>query len=407
MLELSVSRHVPHVAKIALSENPAWFDRVFVLNSAPIEASRRRHEASNSAAFFEQFIDAMSLGRERPVYKLLHMGLPHRPVVLNADCGFIDETRFSLETYLGQSWCAIKLVADFLDRLREFGIYDSSLIVLSSDHGTDLRSLTFSGKSASLPEIRGASTSSLPGIVGSARPLMAIKPIGETGSLTVSDAPTAHADLPATMLDLLGLSEDLGQEQMLKKDPATTRRRAYGMYDLRSRFPEAYLSRLDLLTVEGNSVDARGWNWARSIMPPDQRLPAGDLDFGEGRNTAHLGPGWSRGTQESLADKEEISFVRGLSERAVIFVSLPPGAVELVAHLSAPEDGGLESIEVAIDGRNIARWHPLARNGYRDYLASIPADPARPPITRINFHFDAPTTDDFLVKVDRISFRTR
>ena len=120
------------------------------------------------------------------------------------------------------------------------------------------------------------------------------------------------------------------------------------------------MSRLDLLTVEGNSVDARGWNWARSIMPPDQRLPAGDLDFGEGRNTAHLGPGWSRGTQESLADKEEISFVRGLSERAVIFVSLPPGAVELVAHLSAPEDGGLESIEVAIDGRNIARWHPCS-----------------------------------------------
>ena len=67
-----------------------------------------------------------------------------------------------------------------------------------------LRPLAFSGKSASLPEITGASTSSLPSIVGSARPLMMIKPIGQTGALEVSDAPTAHADLPATMLDLLG-----------------------------------------------------------------------------------------------------------------------------------------------------------------------------------------------------------
>ena len=407
LLELSVSRHVPHVAKRALSENPAWFDRVFVFNRGQIEASQRRHEASNSAAFFEQFIDAMSLGRERPTYKLLHIGLPHRPVVLNAECGFIDQTRFSLPSYLGQSRCAIKLVAAFLDRLRDFGIYDNSLIVVSSDHGTNLRPLAYHGKSASLPEITGASTSSLPSIVASSRPLMAIKPIGQTGSLAFSDAPTAHADLPATVLDLLGLPADLGYEQMLERDPASPRDRFYGMYDLRFRFPEAYLNRLDVLTVQGNSADATRWNLARSIMPPDLRLEPGNIDFGDGRNTAYLGPGWSRATQESIADKKETSFVFGISEQAVIFVSLPPDAVELVAHLSVPEDGGLESINVAVEGRVVANWRSLDRDGYRDYSTSIPADPARPPISRITFAFDAPTTDDVLVKLERISFRTR
>ena len=188
----------------------------------------------------------MSLGRERPVYKLLHIGLPHRPVVLNAECGFIDQTRFSLRSYLGQSRCAVNLVAAFLDRLRDFGIYDNSLIIVSSDHGTNLRPLAYRGKSASLPEITGASTSSLPSIVGSSRPLMAIKPIGQTGSLAFSDAPTAHADLPATVLDLLGLPADLGHQQMLERDPTSARDRVYGMYDLRFRFPEAHLNRLDV-----------------------------------------------------------------------------------------------------------------------------------------------------------------
>ena len=407
LLELSVSRHVPHVAKRALSENPAWFDRVFVLNSARTEASQRRHIASNSAAFFGQFIDAMDLGRDRPAYKLLHMGMPHRPVVLNADCGFIDVTRFSLQSYLGQSRCAINLVATFLDRLRDFGIYDSSLIIISSDHGTDLRPLGFSGKSASLPAFQGASIARLSSIAGASRPLMAIKPIGQIGALTVSDAPTAHIDLPATVLGLLGLPADLGQQQMLERDPAIPRRRVFGMYDLRSRFPEGNLDRLDLLTVERNSTDATGWSLMHSIMPPDQRLPARDLDFGEGRNTAYLGPGWSRGTQESTADDEEMSFVFGIREQAVIFVSLPPNAVELVAHLSATEDGGLESIDVAVEGRHMTRWRLLDRNGYRDYSASIPPDPARPPITRITFHFDAPSTEDVLVKLNRLSCRTR
>ena len=405
LLELSVSRHVPHLAKRALSENPAWFDRVFAFDSGQIEASQRRHEASNSAAFFEQFINAMSLGRDRPAYKLLHVGVPHRPVVLEADCGFIDVTRFSLESYLGQSRCAINLVAAFLDRLRDLGIYDNSLLVVSSDHGTHLRPLAFSGKSASLPEITGASTSSLPSIVGSARPLMMIKPIGQTGALEVSDAPTAHADLPATMLDLLGLPSDLGDQQMLERDPTLPRSRVYGMYDLRFRFPETHLNRLDLLTVEGRSTDATGWNLARSVMPPDQRLEPVEIDFGEGLDTAYLGPGWSRATQESTGDGKETSLVFGISEQAVIFVSLPPEPVELVARLSAPEHARLESIEVGVEGRTIAHWGSVDPDGYRDYAASIPADPDRPPISSITFHFDASTTDDILVKLNRVSFR--
>ena len=407
LLELSVSRHVPHIAKVALSDHPEWFDRMFFLSSAPIEASRRQHEASNSAAFFEQFIDTMSLGRDRPVYKLLHVGLPHRPIVLDAECGFIDDTPFSPETYLGQSWCAIKLVGGFLDRLRDFHIYDSSLIVLSSDHGTDLSPFDFTGRSESLPLVRGASIAGLSHIVASSRPLMAIKPPSGTGPLMVSQAPTAQADVPVTMLALLGLSADLDGESMFERDAASPRDRVYGMYDLRWRFPEAYLNRLDLLTVERISTDATGWNLDRSIMSPEQSVPAADVDLGGGRNTTYLGPGWSRGSEEQIEGAGIVSFVSGISARAVIFASLPREAVALVARLSAPRDGGLDSIAVTIDGREIERWGPLNREGYHDYSANIPADPTRPSVSTIAFHFDAPTTDAFVVKLDRIRFHTQ
>ena len=192
---------------------------------------------------------------------------------------------------------------------------------------------------------------------------------------------------------------------MLERDPTLPRSRVYGMYDLRFRFPETHLNRLDLLTVEGRSTDATGWNLARSVMPPDQRLEPVEIDFGEGLDTAYLGPGWSRATQESTRDGEETSLVFGISEQAVIFVSLPPEPVELVARLSAPEHARLESIEVGVEGRTIAHWGSVDPDGYRDYAASIPADPDRPPISSITFHFDASTTDDILVKLNRVSFR--
>lgn len=407
LLELSIARHVPHVAKVALAENGSWFDRLLFFNRSRAEASNRRHEASNSAAFFEQFIDRMQVGRGRPVYKLLHLGVPHRPVVLDADCRFIDRTRFSAGAYLGQSRCALNLTAAFLDRLRRLGIYDSSLIVLSSDHGTSWPPPNFVGQSPGLPLRAGASTAGLPAIVGTARPLMAIKPPGPTGPLAISNAPTTHVDLPGTMLRLLGLSHSRNHVSMLELSDAADRRRVFGMYNLRFRFPERYLNRLDLLTIDRVGTDATGWDWERSVLSPDRDLPLsdGDVDFGEGRNTPYLGPGWSRGVVEGNEHEKRISFVGATSERAVIFVSLPEGVVELVARMSAPSD--LESIHVSLDGRTIDHWQPGERRGYQDYVARLPPNPERPHISALTFRFDGSTADDFLAKLDRISASPR
>ena len=407
LLELSVSRHVPHVGKVALAENPSWFDRILLFNSSRVEASNRRYEASNSAAFFEQFIERMDVGRGRPVYKLLHVGVPHRPVVLDAECRFIDWTRFSADSYVGQSRCALTLVAALLDRLRSFGIYDQSLIVVSSDHGTAWQPIDFEGRSLGLPLITGASIAALPNIVGAARTLMVVKPPGRTGSLAVSDAPTTHADLSGTMLGLLGMSHSQGGGSMFDLSVASDRRRVFGMYDLQFRFPEGYLNRLDLLTVDRISTDATGWDWERSVLPPDQELQLLDVDFGEGRNTRYLGPGWSRGVVETAEDEGEVSFVGAISERAVIFASLPQGMMELVARVSAPSDGGLESIRVSLDGRSIDRWRPGMRLGYQDYVARVPPDAERPHVSAITLEFDASTDDDVLAKLDRISARVR
>jgi hypothetical protein len=142
--ELSLFEHVPH--KAFSVERSDTFYRAIWMDRGDSPAQIRRHEATNSVAFLEHFTGLMSVGRDRPVYKLMHVGVPHRPVVVDRECRFIGLTDMSRESYTDQSRCAVKLVASLLDRVRTLGIYDSnpSCVV---NHGT---TALFTGKSDSL-----------------------------------------------------------------------------------------------------------------------------------------------------------------------------------------------------------------------------------------------------------------
>ena len=104
---------------------------------------------------------------------------------------------------------------------------------------------------------------------------MFIKPPQRTGPITISDAPTAHIDLPATILDILDLPGGTPDESMLRRDAKQPRTRVYGMYDPRQRFPKEYLDRLDLLSIDGRMLDAASWHVQRSIWNP--RVPQGSV----------------------------------------------------------------------------------------------------------------------------------
>ena len=238
LLELSLFRHVPHAAKAFSVDRPDSFYRPIAMDRTESPAQVRRHEASNSAAFLEQFIGAMRVGRDRPVYKLLHVGVPHRPIVVDRDCRF-GFAAMSRESYTEQSRCAIQLVAALLDRARALGIYDTSLIIVSSDHGTDLMPSGFVGKSESLSLIPGPSTVRLPAIASTAKAVMLIKLPNRTGPITISDAPTSHVDLPSTILHALGLPGAAADGLMFERDPRQPRTRLFGMYspNLNGAFP--------------------------------------------------------------------------------------------------------------------------------------------------------------------------
>ena len=405
LLELSLFRHVPHRAKAFSTEQPDTFYRAIWMDRTESPAQVRRHEASNSAAFIEQYIGMMSVGRARPVYKLLHVGVPHRPIVVDRDCRFIGMTDMSRQSYTEQSRCAVKLVASLLDRARALGIYDSSLIIVSSDHGTDLQPAGFDGRSESLSLVPGPSTVRLPAIASTAKAVMMIKPPKATGPVTVSNAPTSHVDLPSTILDILGLPGGSADAVMTRRDPAKSRTRIFGMYNPHVRFPKAYLDRVDVLTIDGSVLDAAAWNVRQLMWRPDLRLDARDVDAGLRAANLYFGPGWSLEKRERAGDEGEIDFVQALTNRAIISASLPTRAVQLILRASSPAASGPRSLRADVDGRPAGQAVLAGQDGYRDIAIAIPEDPSRPPVSTITLHFDAGGRDTFEFKLDRFTIR--
>ena len=404
LLELSLFRHVPHDAKEMSVTRPAALYRPLWMNRTESPAQVRQHEASNSVAFLEQFIDTMSVGRNRPVYKLLHVGVPHRPIVVDRECRFTGLTEMSRESYTEQSRCAVKLVAAFLDRARALGVYDSSLIIVSSDHGTDLQPLGFHGKSESLSLVPGPSTVRLPAIASTAKAIMLIKLPNRTGAITVSEAPTSHVDLPSTILDGLGLPGASPDAVMFRRDPRQRRTRLFGMYNPHVRFPKMYLDRIETLTIDGPLLDASSWNVRELIWRPDIRLDSKEVDLGPRTGNYYAGPGWSLERRET-GHGSNTTFLQALTKRAILSASLPKNAVQLVLRASAPAATGPRAIRIDIDGRPAGEEMIMARDGYQDIVFAIPADTSRPTVSTMTLHFNIGDRDDFVFKLDRLTIR--
>ncbi len=110
-----------------------------------------------------------------PTVKFVHSLSTHAPYVLNQDCR--TYARNSLSLLVPQARCGLLAVAGLLDRLKEVGVYDNTVIVVMADHGFD-------------PGRAGDDLARIwRSLASAANPAFLMKPRGSRGPLTqVSDA---------------------------------------------------------------------------------------------------------------------------------------------------------------------------------------------------------------------------
>ncbi|MDE7310215.1 MAG: sulfatase-like hydrolase/transferase [Eubacterium sp.] len=82
------------------------------------------------------YMDFMNSGIEkengRNVFAMYHLRGVHAPYTMNEKCEFVDTTETSRDQQLKGS---MKIVFEFISKMKEIGIYDNSTIIIAADHG--------------------------------------------------------------------------------------------------------------------------------------------------------------------------------------------------------------------------------------------------------------------------------
>jgi hypothetical protein len=259
LADLSLFRYAPHVLRPAIYNEESW--RLQAL-FGPGDTRTRRHHAVNGAVILDGFARRFRPATDQPVYKYIHVGIPHRPVTVNGNCEFIGVVRSTRASYKEQARCAVRRVAAILDRLRDVGLYDNTFVVISSDHGIALPPPQFvNNRQTPMGEVAR--------LAGNAMALLIVKPLNSDGPVRTSLAPTTITDIPATVLDGVGMARDLPGEPALTLSEEAPRVRPWAMYDWeRDDWGQNYFATLDIVDINGRVLDGKNWSLIETLYEP-------------------------------------------------------------------------------------------------------------------------------------------
>ncbi|HET9467796.1 MAG TPA: hypothetical protein VFO48_05270, partial [Vicinamibacterales bacterium] len=86
LADLSLFRHSPHVLKPWIYNDQSW--RLQTKFGQSTDTPGRRYMPVNGQAFMADYTSRVRVGHDRPTYKYLHIGIPHWPVSVDADCNY-------------------------------------------------------------------------------------------------------------------------------------------------------------------------------------------------------------------------------------------------------------------------------------------------------------------------------
>lgn len=131
---------------------------------------------------YKEFNDVPALDKTSGAqFRFIHAEGAHVPLDMDENMNRIGNC-----TYLQKTTATAKLISAFIERLKENGVYDDSVIIIMADHGYQ--------------PLQGAPENY---ILSRFNPILLVKGAGEKHDLVYSDKPVSYLDLPQAYNDLL------------------------------------------------------------------------------------------------------------------------------------------------------------------------------------------------------------
>jgi Sulfatase len=258
LFDLTLFRVAPHFLKRYVYNNQRWFVQTLLGDK------KSGQQFFSHKAFLRHISENMSVDRDAPVYKYLHLMLSHNPMVTTEDCEYAGVLPSIRDNIKNQARCGLIEVAHLLEKMKELGIYDNATIVLQGDHGTWVTPMDLEGKSHEdknkfiVP----------PAYVGEALPLMAIKIPHASGSMKTSLVLSSITDTAETIASIIGLDARFVGRSIFDVQPGEPRERKHYLYEYeRSEWAADYLDPMQEYVVNGSAYDSAAWRLGDKFLP--------------------------------------------------------------------------------------------------------------------------------------------
>ena len=387
VLDLAFFRSAPHFLKRFIYNDQQWliqrllFGQLRGLQDRGSNLGMLRYFAHTS--FLKDLVDNMSIGISRPVYKFVHLINSHGAFVVNEDCQYAGKALpTTRENVKNQQRCALDQVLGFLNKLKSIGIYDSSLIVIHADHGAGIKVKFSEARMKS----KGLHIGQLESIVGSALPLMLIKPPFVEGQLKISNAQAMLTDIPATISSILDLNEDFPGQSIYNIDENMERERKFYHYSWRNEnWKEDFVSRLNEFTIKGSVFNRTSWHHGLVYHQPNTFHPTEKIDFGSIDSSRFKHVGWG-GNERSAAGNYKFNWALG--SQAAIFLSLSKNRpTVLTANIRSYPVKKYQYITITVDGNAVGNWKLFTPWSLGKHSIIIPPDAIKGEVSTVDFTF--------------------
>lgn len=178
---------------------------------------------------------ALDDAAEGGAFRFIHLTGPHYPYVLDESARYVGDGNSSL---VQQARGSLEIVEEYLDQMKELGVYDSSTIIVTADHGEWYLSESIDGPST---------------------PLILAKPAreaGERAAVQVNEEPVTHFDIQATVVDALGGDgAAYGENLFQPHDPDRVRR-----YLMTAVQPDGTYVAYKEYEIVGDALDFSNWH---------------------------------------------------------------------------------------------------------------------------------------------------
>ena len=310
-----------------------------------------------------EWINHMRVTEDAPHYKFYHYIGTHKPVFWTRDCRRRSGLAPTRENFLGQAQCILSGIASLLDKLREVGIYDQTAIIISGDHGHGIMPHDLSGSPRTVMLSKK--------MMGTVRPALLVKKMGDTQALKFSRLPTSVIDIAAIARSVAGVDHPVANHLDRVNMTAKPRDRYFYNYPLEklrrwSTEPVAH----DVYRVRGPANEDSSWELLNLQVyhpAPDQYPAIGHAAVAEYMRGVRVNP--------ANPDQEQAWITR--NQLAFLISIQSPGhqPQTLVLTLNIPDWIGEQSYRVRINETEIDRqFHiPTSRKYWQEVRIELPA----------------------------------